>query len=160
MSLPNIKRNAAEFGRVFAVLTVIFLFVMIPLIQHAEQSVSASYAYAKACVDDFVNHVELNGVIRVEDYELLSKKLYSTGTIYDIELLASQRIMTVDCCDVQEVLYTDGIIEELYVDGKYDVENKLVNISIKPVKTSVAQKIADIFTGKFGNGGYSVGWKQ
>lgn len=160
MNLPSIKRNAAEFGRAFAVLTVIVLFVMIPLIQYAEQSVSASYAYVRASVDDFVNHVALNGVIRIEDYELLSEKLYSTGTIYDIELLAAQRIITVDSCDVQEVFYTDEIIEKLYDDGKYDVGNKLVNVSIKPVKPSLAQIIADKFTGKFGNGGYSVGWKQ
>lgn len=80
------KRNRADVGRLIAGMLIVACLIMLPLRQYALSERATYENVIQAAVDRCTDRVGATSKFTVQDFEELSRALYNTGTVYDIEL--------------------------------------------------------------------------
>lgn len=116
------------------IVTVILAFIacfLLPLYFSAQQSDNVTQSVVYSVTSDFVNQVEEQGYISQEMYMQFVQGLDNTNLLYDIEMNHSHQNVVpvfdgngqvVDTEKVEDVMYTEQILEVLYAEEKTQEE--------------------------------------
>lgn len=108
---------------VITIIVLVLLMVIFPLYNFFERQDDMSYNLVLKATTAFADEVMENGYIDQDMYDKFVSELGNTGNVYDIELEAHKRILTVDSKKDDQYIY----INQDYIDYNDDIFESIEN---------------------------------
>ena len=119
---------------VITIIILVLLMVFFPLYNFFERQDDMSYNLVLKATSNFADEVMNNGYIDQRGYNNFVTNLANTGNVYDIEVEAHRKVLTLAGTDIYEeqsyIDYTDDIFETIE-------SNNTSNLMERPLKNNI-----------------------
>lgn len=131
-------------GRVTACLLAILVTVLLSVKHMGNHEAIRSENSVRYALEKFMSHIEIKGMIELEDVSELNADISRTGMLCDIEIEIGTVIYGRNRNTV-EVMYSEEILDELEkVAGAIDLKKRMISVFAIPKSYGLGEKLANI----------------